>query len=70
MSSANKLKTLFASNRAQVPMAAKKNFFVDDDGALHRRRSNGDHQLILPETLVHEVTRQNHEPVYVAHPGT
>jgi len=26
--------------------------------------------MIVPATLVHEVIRLNHDPVYVAHPGT
>ena len=56
--------------RAQVPMAAKRNFFLDDDVVLYRRRSNGDLQLIVPETLVQEVIKQNHNPVYVTHPDT
>ena len=56
MSSANKLKTLFASKRAQVSMAAKE-IFLDDDGVLYILRLNGDHQLIVPDTLVHEVIK-------------
>ena len=49
---------------------SKKEFFLDDDGVLYRRKSSGDHQLIVPETLVREVIKQNHDPVDVAHPGT
>ena len=49
---------------------SKKEFFLDDDGVLYKRRSSGDHQLIVPETLVREVINQNHDPVYVAHQGT
>jgi len=49
---------------------SKKEFFLDDDGVLYRQRSSGDYQFIVPETLVCEVIKQNHDPVYVAHPGT
>ena len=51
----------------QNPVAceSKKEFFLDDDGVLYRRRSSGDHQLIVPETLVHGAIKQNHDPVYL-----
>jgi len=32
--------------------------------------TSDDHQLIMPETLVREVIKKNHDPGYVAHPGT
>ena len=31
---------------------------------------SGDHHLIVPETPVREVIKQNHDLVYVAHPAT
>ena len=43
---------------------------MDDDGVLYRRRSNGDHQLMVPETLVREVIKQNYYPVYFVLPDT
>jgi len=48
---------------------SKWEFFLDDDKIFYRRRSNSNHQLVVPETLVHEVIKANHEPMYVAHPG-
>ena len=39
------------------------------DGFLYRHRSNGNHQLVVPATVVREVMRENHAPVYIAHPG-
>jgi transposase InsO family protein len=50
--------------------SSRKEYFLDDDGVLYRRRSRGNHQLVVPATLVLEIIRQNHDPVYVAHPGT
>jgi len=44
-------------------------FFLDDEGLIYRRRSNDKHQLIVPNTLVTDVIRENHDPVYIAHPG-
>ena len=51
-------------------MRVKINFFLDDDGVLHKRWSSGDHQLLVPETLVREIIKQNHDPVYVTQSGT
>jgi hypothetical protein len=33
------------------------------------RRRNGNHQLVVSETLIFEVIKQNYEPKYVSHPG-
>jgi hypothetical protein len=69
ISSRNKLKTPFALNKAQEHMKARKNFFLDNDGILYKRRSNGNHQLVVPQSLILEVIKENHDPVFVAHPG-
>jgi len=47
----------------------KHEFFLDVEGLIYRRRSNDKHQLIVPNTLVADVIRENHDPVYIAHPG-
>jgi hypothetical protein len=31
--------------------SSKSEFFLDDDGAVYRRQQNGNHQVVLPETL-------------------
>jgi hypothetical protein len=36
---------------------------------MYRRQSNGKHQLVVPQTLVRDVIRKNHDPKFVAHPG-
>ena len=48
---------------------SKHEFFLDDEGLIYRRRSNDKHQLIISNTLVADVIRENHDPVYIAHPG-
>jgi hypothetical protein len=48
---------------------SKSELFLDDDGLLYKGDSNGNHQLIVPATLAHEVIKQNHNPAYAAHPG-
>jgi len=35
----------------------------------YRRQQNGKHQLVVPQTLIQDVIRENHDPMYVAHPG-
>jgi transposase InsO family protein len=37
---------------------------------MYRRQRNGKHQIVVPKTLIQDVIRENHDPVYVAHPGT
>jgi hypothetical protein len=44
-------------------------YFVDEDGIIIRRRKNGEHQLVVPESLVKKVIGLNHDPVFMAHPG-
>jgi hypothetical protein len=44
-------------------------FFLDDIGLIYRRRPEGRHQLVVPRTLVNEVIRENHTPIFISHPG-
>ena len=62
-------KDAFCIKQAPGTYRSKREFFINDDNVLYRRMSNGNHQLVVPETLVHEVIKQNHEPMCVAHPG-
>jgi hypothetical protein len=36
---------------------------------LYESKSNGKHQLAVPQNLMQDVMRLNHDPVYAAHPG-
>jgi len=36
---------------------------------MYRRQQNCKHQLVVPQTLIQDVIRENHDPKYVAHPG-
>ena len=49
--------------------SSKCEFFRDDVGLVYRRKSNDKHQLLVPQALLHEVIRENHDPAYAAHPG-
>jgi len=63
-------KDTFCLKQSPGTYASRKDFFRDDDDVLYRRRPKGEPQMLVPATLVHEVILLNHDPVYVAHPGT
>ena len=42
---------------------------MDDEGVMYRRRPNAKHQLVVPQALVYDVIKANHNPVFIAHPG-
>jgi hypothetical protein len=44
-------------------------YFYDEEGVVYRRRMNGEHQLVVPKTLVKEVIELNHDSIYAAHAG-
>jgi len=48
--------------------SSKCEFFRDDVGLVYRRQPEK-HQLLVPQTLVHDVIRVNHDPAYAARPG-
>ena len=50
--------------------SSKSEYFLDDDGVLYKRRSDHKRQLVVPKSLVEDIIKANHDPVYVAHPGT
>ena len=49
--------------------SSNSDIFLDKEGAMYRRQQNRKHQLLVPETLIQEVIRENHDPIFVAHPG-
>ena len=51
----------------QEPSVVNRNFFLDSNGILYKRKANGKHQLIVPGTLRLEVIKENHDPVYISH---
>jgi hypothetical protein len=50
--------------------SSRSEYFLDEYGVLYRRRPDHKHQLVVPEALLRDVIKANHNPVYVAHPGT
>jgi len=49
--------------------SSRKEFFYDDTGLIDRQQKNDKHQLFVPGTLIRNVIRENHDPIYAAHPG-
>ena len=47
----------------------RSEYFTDEDGVIYRRRKNGEHQVMVPASLVDRVIGLNHDPVTVGHPG-
>jgi len=63
-------KDVFCGRQNPGTYNSKSEFFVDSDDVMYRRQKNGKHQLVVPQTLIQDVIRENHDPKYVAHPGT
>jgi len=49
--------------------SSKREFFLDKDGVIYRRRPCDKHQIVVPRSLNYDVIQESHNPVYVAHPG-
>jgi hypothetical protein len=62
-------KNAFCTKQSPGTYKSKKEYFLDNDGILYKRCSNGNHQLVVPQSLIWEVIKENHDPVFVAHPG-
>jgi hypothetical protein len=62
-------KDAFCMKQNPGSYSSKSEFFLDNDGAMYTRQQNANHQLVVPETLIQEIIRHNHDPIFVAHPG-
>ena len=47
----------------------RSEYFLDEGELIYRRRKNGEHQLVIPASLVDRVIGLNHDPVTAGHPG-
>ena len=59
----------FCTKQSPGSYSSKNEFFLDEEGAMYRRQRNGNHQLVIPEVLIQDIIRENHCPLFVAHPG-
>jgi hypothetical protein len=62
-------KDAFCVKQSPGTYSSRSEFFLDESGILYRRQSNSKHQLVVPQALIHDVIKENHDPPYVAHPG-
>jgi hypothetical protein len=44
-------------------------YYLDADGVLYRKETNGRSRLVIPEELFHCIIGDHHKPRYAAHPG-
>ena len=47
----------------------KCEFFLDDIDLIYSRGADDKHRLIVPESLIQNEIKQNHDPVHIGHPG-
>jgi hypothetical protein len=56
-------------NSTEVGKFLGNSEYFYDEGVIYRRGMNGEHQLLVPKTLVKEVIELNHDSICAAHPG-
>jgi len=62
-------KNAFCRRQNPVTYHSKSEYYLDSDDVMYRRQQNSKHQLVVPQTLIQEVIRENHDRKYVAHAG-
>ena len=62
-------KVEFYTKQEPGTYSSKREFFLDKDSVVYRRRPCDKHQVVVPRSLIYDVIQENHNPVYVAHPG-
>ena len=63
-------KDLLCKEQVQNCLTAKSEYFLDMDGVLYRRVKGKQPKLVVPQALIQEVIAENHNPIFVAHPGS
>jgi len=59
----------FCIERKPGTISRKCELFRNNEGVIYKRHSRGKHQVVIPRTLIQAVIKENHDLVYVAHPG-
>ena len=62
-------KDTFCTKQKPGYYSSRREYFIDDKGVMYRRQPHGKHQLVVPESLVHHIIKENPDPVFAAHPG-
>jgi len=63
-------KDLFCKEQVQNRLTANSEYFLDMDGVLCRTVKGKQPKLVVPQALIQEVIAENHNPIFVAHPGS
>jgi hypothetical protein len=48
---------------------SKSEFFKDEDGVVYRRGEKGTPLLVVPQSMVTNILKLNHDSIYASHPG-
>jgi hypothetical protein len=64
-----RLRDMFCKKQTPGSYSSRSEFLLDDEKVMYRRRRNGNHRLVVPEALIQDVIRKNHDVLYCAHPG-
>jgi hypothetical protein len=62
-------KVSFCKEQVQNRLTANGEYFLDMDGVLYRRMKGKQPKLVVPQSLIQDVIAENHNPIFVAHPG-
>jgi hypothetical protein len=63
-------KDFFCKEQVQNRLTVNSEYFLDIDGVLYRRVKGKQPKLVVPKSLIQEVIAENHNPIFVAHPGS
>jgi hypothetical protein len=63
-------KDLFCKEQVQNRLRTKGEYFFDVDGILYRRVKGKQPKLVVSQSLIQEVIDENHNPIFVANPGS
>ena len=55
----------FCEEQVQNGLTSNGEYFLDTDGVLYRKE-----KLVVPQSLIQEVITENHDSIFVAHPGS
>jgi hypothetical protein len=62
-------KDKYCSTLRPGTFSSKTEYFYVSDGVIYRRVKCGNHQVMIPRSLRHELIREHHEPKFISHPG-
>ena len=48
---------------------SRSEYFMDEDESIYRRGKNGEHQMVVPGSLMENLISLNHDPETVGHQG-